>query len=522
VTLTGLEPEILYSCEVTSGKTTETNAGRGYAFRTLRPGFRGSQRTVFGRVVQDDGQPAGGVVVFLTVTKTTGQTSLPLSTMTDTTGGYDFNLANLKDTTATDHVFGFSVGDRVVVRAVAGGGVEGRVDTLRLSLEGFFQDFGVVTLRQMSTPTAPQARFTVTPDSGVAPLRVSLQDSSTGTITSRVWSFGDGQTSTEQNPTHTYTTPGRYTVTLTVTGPGGTSTITRLIVVTSTRPQLVRLNIRLAQAAGGAALINKQLALKAELEVVFAADGIDTDGKRVAMTPAYTVVGEIGTMTPAGKFTGGKKAGNRGSIVVSAEGVRDTITVVIVPNLLKRLAITPSVVRLTPGQQVTFTAEGFDAFDNSVGRVRPLWHTVGKIGTIQTITGVFTAGTTVGTGYVIAFTQNTFGDVQAGVSGSAKVVVEQELPTAYALAQNYPNPFNPETAIRYDLPDVAAIQLVVYDLAGRVIRTLVRGYQQPGVYTVVWDGRDDRGQDVASGIYFYRFEAFDRGVGATKRMVLVR
>jgi flagellar hook assembly protein FlgD len=59
-------------------------------------------------------------------------------------------------------------------------------------------------------------------------------------------------------------------------------------------------------------------------------------------------------------------------------------------------------------------------------------------------------------------------------------------------------------------------------LAGWIIRTLIRGYQQPGVYTVVWDGRDNRGQDVASGVYFYRFEAFDRGVVATKRMALVR
>ena len=73
----------------------------------------------------------------------------------------------------------------------------------------------------------------------------------------------------------------------------------------------------------------------------------------------YQVIGDIGTMTAGGKFIGGKKAGNRGSVMVSAEGVRDTIKVVIVPNLLKRLAITPSVVRLTPGQQITFTAEGF-------------------------------------------------------------------------------------------------------------------------------------------------------------------
>jgi flagellar hook assembly protein FlgD len=96
------------------------------------------------------------------------------------------------------------------------------------------------------------------------------------------------------------------------------------------------------------------------------------------------------------------------------------------------------------------------------------------------------------------------------------------VPTAYALAQNAPNPFNPETTLRYVLPEVADVRLVIYDLRGRRVRTLVQGYQEPGGYAVVWDGRDGAGREVASGIYCYRLEAVDRGFVQTKRMVLIR
>jgi hypothetical protein len=95
-------------------------------------------------------------------------------------------------------------------------------------------------------------------------------------------------------------------------------------------------------------------------------------------------------------------------------------------------------------------------------------------------------------------------------------------PATYTLAQNVPNPFNPRTTIRYTLPERADIRLVVYDLTGRRIRTLVRGVQQPGRYSVVWDGRDETGRDVASGIYLYRLEVVGRGTVETKRMALIR
>jgi PKD repeat protein len=83
------------------------------------------------------------------------------------------------------------------------------------------------------TTAPPVASFTATPSIGIAPLTVSFTDQSTGSITSWAWSFSDGGSATGQNVYHTFTTPGAYTATLSVTGPGGTSQFQRGILVSS-------------------------------------------------------------------------------------------------------------------------------------------------------------------------------------------------------------------------------------------------------------------------------------------------
>lgn len=77
-------------------------------------------------------------------------------------------------------------------------------------------------------------------------------------------------------------------------------------------------------------------------------------------------------------------------------------------------------------------------------------------------------------------------------------------PYAFALEQNYPNPFNPSTSIRYTLPRAGHVRLIVYDLLGRQIRTLLDSPQSPGMHTAVWDGLTASGSPAASGVYFYR------------------
>ncbi|MBD3349167.1 MAG: T9SS type A sorting domain-containing protein [Candidatus Eisenbacteria bacterium] len=83
-----------------------------------------------------------------------------------------------------------------------------------------------------------------------------------------------------------------------------------------------------------------------------------------------------------------------------------------------------------------------------------------------------------------------------------------------------PNPFNPVTTIGYSLRDGAATKIAVYNTAGRRVRTLVNGYVQAGDHEVTWDGRDESGAPVASGVYFYSLRAGD--ARETRRMVLVK
>jgi hypothetical protein len=93
-------------------------------------------------------------------------------------------------------------------------------------------------------------------------------------------------------------------------------------------------------------------------------------------------------------------------------------------------------------------------------------------------------------------------------------------PPVTALEQNFPNPFNPSTGIRLSVHEAGRVVLRVHDIAGRQVRSLVDGWKEPGSYQVSWDGRDDAGQQVVSGVYFYSLVT--AGERSTRKMVLVR
>jgi flagellar hook assembly protein FlgD len=88
------------------------------------------------------------------------------------------------------------------------------------------------------------------------------------------------------------------------------------------------------------------------------------------------------------------------------------------------------------------------------------------------------------------------------------------------IAQSYPNPFNPETEISFTLPENSYVSLTIYNIQGQKVKRLVNEYQPAGTRRVVWNGRDEKGEGVASGIYFYRIEAGPNTV--TNRMVLLK
>jgi hypothetical protein len=94
------------------------------------------------------------------------------------------------------------------------------------------------------------------------------------------------------------------------------------------------------------------------------------------------------------------------------------------------------------------------------------------------------------------------------------------LPNKYALYQNYPNPFNPVTTLRYNLPKDQMVNIAIYDMMGRTVRTLINRQETAGYKSIQWDAANDAGVSVSAGLYLYRIQAGD--FVQTRKMVLLK
>ncbi|MCB0284655.1 MAG: T9SS type A sorting domain-containing protein, partial [Calditrichaeota bacterium] len=94
------------------------------------------------------------------------------------------------------------------------------------------------------------------------------------------------------------------------------------------------------------------------------------------------------------------------------------------------------------------------------------------------------------------------------------------LPQSTALYQNYPNPFNPTTTIRYNLNKVSTVNISVYDILGKRIKELVNAVQNAGEYKISWDGKNNIGNSVSTGVYYYKLQTV--GFSAMKKMIYIR
>ncbi len=116
----------------------------------------------------------------------------------------------------------------------------------------------------------------------------------------------------------------------------------------------------------------------------------------------------------------------------------------------------------------------------------------------------------------MSFACTTEGIPTSTPNGQIKVIVDE----SKSQLQNAPNPFNPVTMIRFDLPQEAEVRLAIYDVTGRLVAALVDEYLEAGELAHLWDGKDESGQAVKSGIYFARLDAGE--FTATRKMVLLR
>ena len=94
------------------------------------------------------------------------------------------------------------------------------------------------------------------------------------------------------------------------------------------------------------------------------------------------------------------------------------------------------------------------------------------------------------------------------------------IPDVFALHQNYPNPFNPITRINYDLPEDALVNITIYNMMGRQVKTLIHSEQTAGYRNIRWNATNHLGQAVSAGLYIYTIRAGD--FRQTKKMVLLK
>jgi predicted extracellular nuclease len=131
---------------------------------------------------------------------------------------------------------------------------------------------------------------------------------------------------------------------------------------------------------------------------------------------------------------------------------------------------------------------------------------------VDHIQGVFTYS--FGTFKISVRNENDFGTV-AGINP-----VHEAIPYTYQLKQNFPNPFNPETKIYFEIPQAQNVTMVIYNMLGQKVRTLVNDNYKAGQHVVNWDGTNDHGIRLSTGVYFYRIKAGD--FIAAKKMLMLK
>ena len=376
----------------------------------------------------------------------------------------------------------------------------------------------------------PVAAFTGSPTSGDINLNVSFTDQSTNSPTSWSWNFGDGGSSTAQNPSHTYTVAGTYTVTLTATNAFGSDGVTKVNYITATQPSN---NPPVADFSGtptsGDAPLNVNFTDLSTNAPTSWSWSFGDGGSSTAQNPSHTY-NSAGTynvsLTATNAFGNDTKTVN-GYITVSnppAGGVMHVHNIVVTrtsqgPNSTGVGTVTIYDANQQPvaNASVTVSADGPSggtgtATTNSSGVVS---FNTSKVKNPSgewcfEVTNVTHASNTYDSG-----SNEVTRACESGVVFSIGDQIISAVPGTFGLNQNYPNPFNPSTEISFSLPQASHVTLEVFNIRGQKVEVLASGSFTAGTHTITWDASKQ-----PSGIYFYRISAGENV--DTKKMILMK
>ncbi len=493
--------------------------------------------------------------------------------------------------------------------------------------------FDDIAVSSGPTGTAPVAAFSGSPTSGEAPVSVSFVDASTNAPTSWNWTFGDGGTSTAQNPSHTYTSAGSYTVSLTAANAFGSNVETKTSYITVTDPPVGGNYATVPYSTGFESGTLDQYWTTASTNngriQVFSSYSPHSGSYQLAMdcsangTFSYNEANlalnlsgetevelnfwwkEFGDETHSGD--GIYFSSNDGATFVKVQDLNGSSYTnqtwqyfsLDVDALAAANGLTLSstfIVKFQQYDNYQMTSDGFTFDDIEVivgssggggsaitAETEPnasiaeangpvgngvavsgtissssdddyFWFDVDTAGNINISVAIGSsadldwylynsAGTQVDRGYTVSnpeagsysasvgryyvrvdgyngATSSYTLTVDGGLAPVSEAPEKQDLPLIFTLRQNSPNPFNPMTTISFDLPKTSQVKLRIYDTRGRLVRTLIDETLSAGMRDAVWNGADDSGARVHSGIYYYLIEADD--YRATRKMTLLK
>ncbi len=375
-------------------------------------------------------------------------------------------------------------------------------DNYPITTDGMaFDDISVISLE-----APPVADFSGDPTSGTAPLTVDFTDLSTNNPTSWSWDFGDGTgTSTAQNPSYTYTSAGSYTVTLTATNAYGSD-------------QEVKTNYITVNPPGAWTTITYD-----DFE---SGTGHYTDGGADCYWyTGYTYAWEGSCAMDIQDNSGvASSFYHTASYNVSGYTEMEVEFYFVAISMESGEDFWVQYYNGSSWQTVATFARGAD-FNNNA------WY----VATVTISSSLYNFPTNAKLRFLCDASGNS-DDVYIdaitwqGMSGTASMrdiatlsKLGREtavIPDEFSLSQNHPNPFNPTTAISFALPEATHIEIAVFNIVGQRIATLAESDYPAGEHTVMWDGRDDNGRTVSSGVYFYQIKAGD--FIASKKMVLMK
>ncbi|TFH65051.1 MAG: PKD domain-containing protein [Candidatus Zixiibacteriota bacterium] len=376
---------------------------------------------------------------------------------------------------------------------------------------------GYITVTAPNT-NPPVAAFSGTPTSGNVPLTVAFTDASTNTPTSWAWTFGDGGTSTLQNPSHTYTAEGTYTVVLTATNAYGSDSETKTGYITASAVTQQCDDFNDGNYTGWTNATGTWTASSYYLK----GNSKTTNAKLTSPFGTFTTA----TITSDIRMNTGQR--ERKARIILGYTDANNYRYVEFDDVANRVNICERI----SGKNYT---RAYATYSFSTATWYAITAVAASDGTVSAKVGTSTIKSykfsavrsgLVGVGFNRSNSDFDNFCVSPTVSASDGWVEmgegqsEVSLPKTFTLDQNHPNPFNPTTVITYSLTASADVELVVINVLGQQIRTLVNQYQSAGDHNVVWDGRDQGGNQVASGIYFYRMVS--AGSVDTKKMLLMK